>query len=96
MMLLSCASRAATAAFALSEVLYLLFASPSYRHGRRRCTLSASGRAVPAQTWAGVSPVPALMWEGRAQSRCRADVGGASPVPAQTWPVGCGPVGCYA
>ena len=43
---------------------------------------------------AGLSPVPAQMWKGRAQLRRRcgrvepspgADVAGASPVPAQTW-----------
>jgi hypothetical protein len=51
-------------------------------------------RGVYVRACMGASPVPVLMWEGRAQSRCRcgrgepspgADEGGVSPVPALMW-----------
>jgi hypothetical protein len=58
---------------------------------RRRC---GRGEPSPGADVAGASPVPAQMWQGRAQSRRRcgrgerspgADVAGASAVPAQVW-----------
>ena len=72
MMLLSCASRAATAAFALSEVLYLLQVCKPKLSPRPSAMHAFSFRACsPGADVGGVSPVPVQMWAGRAQSRCR-------------------------
>jgi hypothetical protein len=44
--------------------------------GRRRC---GRGEPSPGADVAGVSPVPAHMWQRRAQSRCRCGQGRAAP-----------------
>ena len=57
---------------------------------RGHFALGASGKRfdVPGSIYFGCAPtpVPAQMWRGRAQSRCRCGRGGGvSPVPVQMW-----------
>jgi hypothetical protein len=82
-------SRAGAASAGRNSSARLTTGWAAERGGRR-----GKGGPSPGADVGGVGPVPAQMWEGRAQSQRRcgrgepspsADVGGVSPVPAQMW-----------
>jgi hypothetical protein len=60
-----------------------LSCKPKLRTLRRTCTSRV--RRVPAQTWAGLSPIPVADVGGVSAVRVQMRPAGASPVPCQSW-----------